>query len=150
MIEYVERIINCPTAPITFYRSDRDNNPKVLRHNDFGIVPWKSLKLKVWDPSRDEVPYEDRKLDEKHLLPKYLIGKPVANACICEYLRRYPHLAPRYLLPYGRAVLFWGTVYESENGKWAPGIIEPDMGLYGRRVSDWDQNYDNPARLVEI
>ena len=149
-LEYVERTVDCISAPLTLYRAEREPDLKVLRHDNLGVIPWNSLRLRLHRPDRD-MPRDQLDLDETHLIPKYLIDKKVAPANISEYLRRYPHLfhrdvSDRYMRD---VVICWGTVYEGKDGaRWAEGFRADDMSRYNVRVSDL-QSYDQYVLLIE-
>ena len=125
-LKYIERMVDCTTAPLTFYHEKREPDLKVVRHDNLGIVPWTSLRIRFWYPDPDQIPRDDFDLDEEHLMPKFLVGKKVANVNVREYMLRYPHLISRENRDVLRShtVIFWGTVYGHEEPyrKWAPGL----------------------------
>ncbi len=94
---------------------------------------------------------DDRKLDNEHLLPRYLIGKPVLNACVQQYLMRYFHLAPRnfHLYP---PIVFWGTIYKNESGTlWVSCLDSTENGFreYSLRVNE-SMDFRQSAALKAI
>ncbi len=151
-LEAIERMLDCRSAPLTFYHPDESVVAlKVLRHDDIGIVPWKKLKLTRFNPEKNGVEHGDMMLDEAHLLPKYLVGKKVANANICEFIRRYSHLVDDSLI-WSTNIICWGTVYEGPRGPWVPGYCEGHDGveIYDRHIAEHISPYTEDVLLYEI
>jgi len=153
-IEYIERMLDCTIAPLIFPHSKNDTGLeglKVVRHNNPGIVPWKSLKLRFYRPDSN-ASYEQFEFDMENLMPRYLVGMKVADVNIREYLLRYPHLIPedgRHML-HSCCAICWGTIYENADGtRWAPGIngtYDP-VTPYDTHANDM-HHYNNQVAIV--
>ncbi len=145
-LKTVERVIDCDVDPII------PEGSTLVRHTRGGIVKWKDFEIELvrgFDYERD-----DRRFDDEHFLPRYLIDKPVLNANIQQYLMRYSHLLPKdfsfsvLISP----IVFWGTIYKNKSGiLWVPGMSSNGNKLYEYSLRvDEDVDYDHSVALKVI
>ena len=88
---------------------DLDANPfiplgwKVNEHRKNGQFKWDPSKVKLYLSKEQQV----RGWPEGNLLRRELVGKPVYNANVLDYLLKNPHVIPEEWK--GKSIFFWGT-----------------------------------------
>lgn len=82
----------------------------VEEHQKGGTFKWNAANVALY-LSEDQ---KNSKWIKGNKLRKALVGKPVLNANVLDYLLTHPHLIPEEWK--SKAVFFWGTIYRSRGG----------------------------------
>jgi hypothetical protein len=99
-----EHVIDCDADPFV------PKGWKIEEHQKGGQFKWNSARMEL---SLDEG-QQNGNVIRGHELRKKLVGKPVLNANVLDYLLAHPHLIPEEWE--GKTVLFWGTIYSDAFG----------------------------------
>ncbi|MDP2789853.1 MAG: hypothetical protein Q8O51_01880 [bacterium] len=136
-IKQLENVIDLDASPIC------PGSLTVEEHQKGGSFRWDPAKVQLYLSK----PQSKGKVIGGLDLRKDLVGKPVFNACLLDYLLAHPHLIPEEWK--GKCIFFWGTIYRDSDGR-----------LFVRclywRGGQWQWNYywlglgwygDDPAAL---
>ncbi len=104
-IAHKEHIIDLDADPLIPF-----NNWKVEEHKKGGKFTWDSTKVELFLNKEQK---EGGSIEGNELRNE-LIGEPVFNANLLDYLLDNPHLIPEEWK--GKSVFFWGTIYCGFNG----------------------------------
>jgi hypothetical protein len=103
-ITVIEHVIDCDADPFV------PDDWTVEEHRKGGIFKWNAADVALY-LDKDQ---KNGKVLEGNKLRKVLVGKPVFNANVLDYLLAHPHLIPEEWK--GKFVFFWGTIYRSRFG----------------------------------
>jgi hypothetical protein len=116
---------------------------KVDEHQKGGAFPWDASNVELYlDPGQQGSNYI-----QGNELRTRLVGKPVLNANVLDYLLANPHLIPyEWKMDESgniRYIFFWGTVYRSSGGRLLVRCLCWDGGR-------WDWNSLGLVRFWDI
>jgi len=103
-VTMVSHIIDCDADPYV------PDGWSVEEHQKGGIFEWNVSQVELYLAAGQK----NGKELEDGKLRKELVGKPVLNANILDYLFAHPYLIPEEWK--GKTIFFWGTVYREPNG----------------------------------
>lgn len=134
-------MINCNTIPFL------PSGWKIVKHQKGGMWEWDSTKVGLYLSDGQK----NNGAIDGHKLFKELVGRPVLNANVLDFLLIHQELIPVEWR--GLAVFFWGTVYRNYDGDCVVPYIYWDSGrwLWGDRQFDsgWDVNTSPAAVLLK-
>jgi len=136
-LKAIEHVIDCDADPYL------PEGWKVEEHQKSGLLKWDAKLVELWFAKGQQ----NGKVLKGDKLRQELVGKPVLNACVLDYLLANPHLIPEEWK--GKCVFFWGTIYRSSGGNlyvrylyWSGGGWD---WRFGWLAYDWHDN--NPSAL---
>lgn len=103
-ITVMEHVIDCDANPFV------PNGWKVEEHQKGGQFKWDTAKVALYLSQ-----FQKDGVIEGNKLRKELVGKPVLNANVLDYLLAHPHLIPEEWK--GKYLFFWGTIYRGSGGR---------------------------------
>lgn len=102
-VTVMEHVIDCDAAPFV------PNGWKVEEHQKGSQFKFDATKVEFYLSAAQK-----KGSIEGNKLRKELVGKPVLNANVLDYLLKNPHLIPDEWK--GKYLFFWGTVYRDSDG----------------------------------
>jgi hypothetical protein len=131
--EGIKNIIDCDADPSAPY------NWIVKEHQKCGQLRWNPAKVHLWIAGA-------RLLKGEELREK-LVGKPVLNANVLDYLLAHPELIPEEWKD--KDVFFWGTIYSNDDRHLCVRFLywHGDRWDWNDRWLAYDWHDDDPAAL---
>lgn len=137
-LKVIEHVIDCDANPYL------PEGWKVEEHQKSGPLKWDAKLVELWLAKGQQ----NGKVLKGDKLRQELVGKPVLNACVLDYLLANSHLIPEEWK--GKAVFFWGTIYRLSGGylyvRYLYWLGDRWFWSYYWLDIDWYDNYPSALR----